>query len=53
MNKESIEKLREYIETVYDGNISEALESIGGLKLVREILGLKDYAVLDPKLYKL
>lgn len=48
-----IVELREYIRDRYDGDIVLALESIGGMKLVRKLLGLSDYAVFDPKLYRL
>ncbi len=48
-----IEELQNYIKNNYDGNIELSLESIGGLRLIRKILGLKDFAVLDARLYHL
>lgn len=51
--KKEIQELKNYISKEYDGDIPNALESIGGLKLVRKILGLKDFAILDSKLYEL
>lgn len=50
MEKE-IEELRRYILS-YNGDILEAMGTIGGLKRVRNVLGWGgNFAVLDPRLY--
>jgi hypothetical protein len=51
--KEQIEELRRYIREEYTGDINGALESVGGLKRVRAVLGLPEYGTLDPALYHL
>jgi hypothetical protein len=48
---DAVKELQRYIQVEYQGNIDTALASIGGLRRIRSILGLSDYAVLDSRLY--
>lgn len=50
---DAITELRDYVMNQHDGRVAEALDTIGGLKLVRKVIGLPDWdrAVLDPRLY--
>jgi hypothetical protein len=47
----TIQELDNYIRNEYAGSICEALESVGGIKRVRAILGWSDHATLDSRLY--
>lgn len=52
MDSKPIQELDRYIRENYKGRISEALESIGGVRLVRAVLGWPDHAVMDHRLYE-
>jgi predicted polyphosphate/ATP-dependent NAD kinase len=48
----TVVELARYVVEEYEGDITKALESIGGLKKVRAILGYDtNLAVMDPRLY--
>lgn len=56
---EAIESLAIYTREQYAGNLSDAMESIGGIRYVRRAIALLEqdvedhYAVMNPRLYNL
>lgn len=50
-SSEAVKELERYIRDEYEGRICDALESIGGIRLVRAVLGWDHHATLDSRLY--
>lgn len=50
--QQAVQELERYIRDEYAGRICDALESIGGVRHVRQALGWDDHAALDSRLYQ-